>query len=370
MRTAVPRFEDKSKVKDADKQAVPAEADTDAVLVNDQHGHDHDHAGTEIDHDAHDHNHSHAEDGHEGHSHDHAHEGELTMVHSKDHFLNDSHLFGHVQDSHHIELPKFMGYKFDKDGHEHVGIEVPNLTLLPYAGYGKMSKFMLLILAAAVLLILIFGWLAQKVKGGGKPRGRIWNLLEVFVCFIRDEIAIPAMGKKDAKRFLPFLLTLFFFILTLNLFGMIPFLGSATGSLAVTAGLALSVFVVTVGSGIKKMGVAGFLKAQVPTMDLPPWMAAFMVPAIWCIEIFGLLVKHAVLAIRLFANMLAGHLVLAIFIGFIGVVSVSSLSWGVAPLVVIASIALSMLELFVAFLQAYVFTFLASLFIGSAQHAH
>ena len=369
----MPRFEEKTKSTDKTQDHQPVEAEAGA---DDHHDHgDHDHGHGDHNHDGHDHAHADG-DHHAGDSHDHAHSehsdhsGPLTMVHSKDHFLNDSHLFGHVQDSHHIELPKFMGYKFDKEGHEHVGIEVPNLTLLPYAGYGKMSKFMLLILAAAVLLILVFGWLARKVKGGGKPRGRIWNLLEAFVCFIRDEVAVPAMGAKDAKRFLPFLLTLFFFILTLNLFGMIPFLGSATGSLAVTSGLALATFVVTVGSGIKKMGVAGFLKAQVPTMDLPPALAAVLVPAIWAIEMFGLVVKHAVLAIRLFANMLAGHLVLAIFIAFIGVVSVSSLSWGVAPLVVLASIALSMLELFVAFLQAYVFTFLASLFIGSAQHAH
>ncbi len=371
----MPRFEDKTKSSDEteDHQKVKAEAGADDHQDgghddhgdhghgHDDHGHDHSHAGG--DHDSHDHDHS----GHSEHS---DHSGPLTMVDSKDHFLNDSHLFGHVQDAYYVELPKFMGFSFeDEHGHEHAGVQVPNLTLLP-KGYGGMSKFMLLILVAAVLLTLVFGWLARKVKSGGKPRGRAWNLLETFVCFIRDEVAIPAMGKKDAKRFLPFLLTLFFFILTLNLFGMIPFLGSATGSLAVTAGLALATFVVTVGSGIKKMGVAGFLKAQVPTMDLPPALAAVLVPAIWCIEMFGLLVKHAVLAIRLFANMLAGHLVLAIFIAFIGVVSVSALSWGVAPLVVLASIALSMLELFVAFLQAYVFTFLASLFIGSAQHAH
>jgi len=361
----VPRFEDKTKSTADHDEPTKVQAESGA----DDHDHDHAHGA---DHDGHDHAHG---DHHAGDSHDHAHghsehSGPLTMADSKDHFLNDSHLFGHVQDAYYIELPKFTGYSFeDEHGHEHAGVQIPNLTLLP-KGYGGMSKFMMLILVAAILLTLVFGWLAMKVKSGGKPRGRIWNLLEAFVCFIRDEVAVPAMGKKDAKRFLPFLLTLFFFILTLNLFGMIPFLGSATGSLAVTAGLAMATFVVTVGSGIKKMGVAGFLKAQVPSMDLPPAMAAVMVPAIWVIEMFGLLVKHAVLAIRLFANMLAGHLVLAIFIGFIGVVSVSALSWGVAPLVVLASIALSMLELFVAFLQAYVFTFLASLFIGSAQHAH
>ena len=188
--------------------------------------------------------------------------------------------------------------------------------------------------------------------------------------FIRDEIAKPTIGEHDYKRFMPFLLTLFFFILGLNLLGMLPFVGSATGSLAVTAALALATFGVVVGSGMQKMGAVGFLKAQVPHMDLPAGLDKVLIPLMFVIEIFGFLVKHGVLAIRLFANMFAGHLVLAIFMAFIGVVSTSGLFYVVSPVAVIAAIALSLLELFVAFLQAYVFTFLASLFIGSAQHAH
>jgi F-type H+-transporting ATPase subunit a len=105
-------------------------------------------------------------------------------------------------------------------------------------------------------------------------------------------------------------------------------------------------------------------------MELPGAMSMALVPLMFVIEIFGFLVKHGVLAIRLFANMFAGHLVLAIFLAFIGVVSTSGLFYVVSPIAVLAAIALSLLELFVAFLQAYVFTFLASLFIGSAQHAH
>ena len=345
-----------------------------AAEASEKHSGDHDHGAEHEGHDqgaSHDHE-SHGSD-HDGHSHeghaDHDH-AQPTMLQSKAHFLDTGHLFAHVQDANFIELPKFLNKKFTDDhGHEHVGVKVPNLTGLPY-GSGGFTKFMALILIAAILLSIMFSWLASRVKTGKKPRGRIWNLLEFFVTFIRDEIAVPAMGAKDAKRFLPFLLTLFFFILTLNLFGMIQFLGSATGALAVTAALALATFGVTVGSGIKKMGFAGFLKAQVPSMDLPGALGAVLVPAIWCIEIFGLFVKHAVLAIRLFANMLAGHLVLAIFMAFIGVASVSGLYYLVTPVGLLASLAFSVLEFGVAFLQAYVFTFLASLFIGAAQHAH
>ncbi len=365
----MPRFEDNTKTSDKtdDHQEVHAEASADDHdHANDDHG-GHDHADGKHDHHAgesHDHAGHHEHAGHGDHS------APVTMVESKAHFLDTGHLFAHVQDANYIELPKFMGKTFTDDhGHEHVGVKVPNLTGLPY-GKGGFTKFMGLILIAAIVLSLVFGWLASRVKTGKKPRGRIWNLLEFFVTFIRDEIAVPAMGAKDAKRFLPFLLTLFFFILTLNLFGMIPFLGSATGALAVTAALALATFGVTVGSGIKKMGFAGFLKAQVPSMDLPGPLGMVLVPAIWCIEIFGLFVKHAVLAIRLFANMLAGHLVLAIFMAFIGVASVSGLYYLVTPVGLLASLAFSLLEFGVAFLQAYVFTFLASLFIGAAQHAH
>jgi F-type H+-transporting ATPase subunit a len=339
---------------------------------HDDHDHDHDH-----DHDVKDGAHTgedHAADGHD-HAGDHAHAvakdpSEYTLEDGQSVFLDPAHLFHHVQDSYEYELPKFMGLKKNEEtGELTSSIGVPPLTLLP-KGYGKMSKFMFNELIVALICAGLFIWLAGKIRTGDRPKGRIWNLLETFVVFVRDEIAKPTIGEHDYKRFLPFLLTLFFFILGLNLLGMIPFVGSATGSIAVTAALALVTFLVVVGSGMQKMGAVGFLKAQVPHMELPGAMSMALVPLMFVIEIFGFLVKHGVLAIRLFANMFAGHLVLAIFLAFIGVVSTSGLFYVVSPIAVLAAIALSLLELFVAFLQAYVFTFLASLFIGSAQHAH
>ena len=346
-----------------------------------EHGHD---GGVEKGHkatshgDHSDHDHEHGEHGEHG-EHEHGegahHEtaakdpSEYSLEDGQSVFLNKSHLFHHVQDSYSFEFPKFLCTKNEEGIVESTAVAVPNLTFLP-KGYGKTSKFMFLELIAALILCGLFIWLAKKMKKSDRPKGRSWNLLETFVVFIRDDIAKPTIGN-DYKRFLPFLLTLFFFILALNLLGMIPFLGSATGALPVTVALALCVFGVVAGSGVQKMGAVGFLKAQVPHMDLPFGMEKVMIPLMFVIEIFGFLVKHAVLAIRLFANMLAGHLVLAIFVAFIGVVSVSApLFWVVAPASVFASIAFSLLEVFVAFLQAYVFTFLASLFIGSAQHAH
>jgi F-type H+-transporting ATPase subunit a len=151
---------------------------------------------------------------------------------------------------------------------------------------------------------------------------------------------------------------------------MIPWMGSPTGSLAVTATLAFVTFLVVIGSGMKKLGAVGFWKAQVPHMDLPPVLKVLLVPMIFAIEIFGLLVKHGVLAVRLLANMMGGHVVLAVILAFIAASAQSLWWWGVMPASVIGATALSMLELFVAVLQAYIFTFLSALFIGMAVHPH
>lgn len=284
--------------------------------------------------------------------------------------LSPSHLFDHVQDATYFEVPAFLGGKWHIPQLFDNGtglIQLPGgLSLFRF----QITKFMVLEVLAAVLVLLVFVWLARRATNGSRPQGKLWNLLESFVVFVRDEIAKPAIGSHDAHRFLPFLLTLFFFILALNLIGMVPMLGSVTSAISVTAAFALLTFLVVVGSGMKKMGVVGFLKAQAPHMDLPPALKIIIVPGIWLIEMFGLLIKHFVLAVRLFANMFAGHLVLAAFVALIGAVSTTYLVWGVAPVAVLAGIAISVLELFVAFLQAYVFTFLAALFIGSAQHAH
>ncbi|MFK7770000.1 MAG: F0F1 ATP synthase subunit A [Mariniblastus sp.] len=350
------RLFDESKKSDA-----PQGEDSHAEKPHDAKAHADDHEHEDGDH-AHDEA-GHAEDGHD--------HGDVTAM---DHFMDPSHLFGHVQDSHEFHVPKFMGEHWEIPnvlGFVGVTKEVPLIgTAEKPIIKGRLTKFMVLELVGAILIAVVFIWLARKIKSGEKPKGKIWNLLETFVVFIRDEIARPTIGSKDADRFLPFLLSLFFFILVLNLFGMIPFLGSATAALAVTAVFALVTFAVVIGVGVKKMGVVGFAKAQVPHMELPKALALVLIPSIWLIEIFGLFVKHFVLAIRLFANMFAGHLVLSVFLAFIGATAGTMLGYFVGPAVVLGSVALSLLELFVAFLQAYVFTFLASLFIGSAVHPH
>jgi F-type H+-transporting ATPase subunit a len=231
---------------------------------------------------------------------------------------------------------------------------------------------MFLELIAAALMLLVFLTLARWIRGGGPPKGRFWNFFEVMLVFIRDEVARPSIGKHDADRFLPFLWNTFFFILFCNLLGILPWAGSPTGALTVTVALAFITFCAVVGTGIQKFGTGGFFKSLVPHMELPKVMAVFLIPMIFFIELVGLLIRHVVLAVRLLANMFAGHLVLAVILGFIATAANSFfLAWlGITTASVLGSAALTLLELFVAFLQAYIFTFLSALFIGMAVHPH
>jgi len=285
-----------------------------------------------------------------------------------------AHLVGHVKDASYFEVPR----AFDADGH----LDIPqgyvfdepliaaNETLHLEALDFMLTKFMVLEVIVAIVVAIVFIVLANRMASGARPRGRIWNLLEAMVVFIRDEVARPAIGDHDAHRFLPFLWTLFFFILGCNLMGMFPWAGSPTGALGVTGALAFISLIAVTSAGIAKLGPVGFLKAQVPHMELPFVLAILLVPMIFVIEIVGLLIKHLILAMRLLANMFAGHLVLAVILGFIAASAGSYLHYGVASASVLGATALSMLELFVAFLQAYIFTFLTALFIGMAVHPH
>lgn len=235
-------------------------------------------------------------------------------------------------------------------------------------GHFGISKYMILLTVGAIVIFYLCRKAGEMLLSGQKSR--ITSIIEVFLEFIRDQIAKPTIGEKDAHRFVPFLWTLFLFILVMNLLGLIPFLGAPTASFAVTTSLALLVIAVSIGSGVKRFGLFGFLKNQVPSMDLHWSMALVIIPMIWVIEVLGFFIKHAVLSVRLLANMVAGHLVLLALMG-IAVSAAGAASWWVAaPLSIFGAIAIDCLELFVAFLQAYVFTFLSGLFIGASIHHH
>ena len=245
----------------------------------------------------------------------------------------------HLCDATYVE---FVGMKF-------------NLPVLFYIGDTPipLTKHMVFWTVAGLILLLMALFNARKV--GGIPKG-FANLLEVFVIFIRDEVVIPAIGEEDGRKWLPFFLTVFFFILISNLLGMIPWGVSATGNISMTAGMAIIILMVMFGAGIAYNGPIGFIKSF-----MPPGVPVFILPILFLIEIMGLFVKAFALCMRLFANMLAGHAVIAVFL-----VLITSLL--IAPISVLGAVAISMLELFVAFLQAYIFTILSATFIGMVMH--
>jgi F-type H+-transporting ATPase subunit a len=262
----------------------------------------------------------------------------------------------HVKDADFFELP-FKTH-----------IRIPQ----PFEALGlklHLTKFMVLELVAAVLMLVIFIPLAYRIRKGGIPRGRFWNMFEAMLMFVRDKMVRPAIGH-DADRFLPFIWTLFFFILFCNLLGLVPWAGSPTGDFAVASALAMIAFGTVVGAGMIKFGPVKFWIGLCPPMDLPWPFKIFLVPMILFIEILGLFIRHLILAIRLLANMFAGHFVLAVIMAFIADCAASMLWYGVMPASILGATAINMLELFVAFLHAYIFSFLTALFIGMAIHQH
>jgi F-type H+-transporting ATPase subunit a len=246
----------------------------------------------------------------------------------------------------------------------HVHLLLPTIFGFP------ITKFMILELIAAGAICAIYIPLARRLERGDPPRGAWDNVFESFLTFIRNEVARPNLGEHDADRFVPFLWTLFLFILFNNLLGMFPFGGSPTASIFVTGAMALIVFFAIHGGAAVKMGPGHYLATFWPHVDVPFPLNLFIVPLLAVIELIGILVRNAVLAVRLFANMFAGHMVLATILIFIYAARNTSTGlWCVITFSsVVGILALSLLELFIAFLQAYIFVFLASLFMGLAMH--
>jgi F-type H+-transporting ATPase subunit a len=214
--------------------------------------------------------------------------------------------------------------------------------------------------ACVILLVVVASSLRRKAL---VPTG-LYNFMEMLVQFVRNEMAVKNIGEKDADRFVPYLLTAFFFILFVNLFGLVPWAGTATANINVTVMLALFTFVITQWAAIRSMGLRGFLAhltGGLPKSLAPLWV--IMIP----VEFLGLFTKPFALTVRLFANMVAGHFVIYALLGLIFTISV----W-LVPVSVALALAIFLLEIFVAFVQAYIFTMLSALFIGAGlvHHGH
>jgi F-type H+-transporting ATPase subunit a len=241
----------------------------------------------------------------------------------------------HISDGNEIH---FLGLHFDLSGLSHLGI----------------TKHVVFLWVAAVFMILFFAWVARD--RGLVPR-RLRNMVEIFLEFLQHELIDPYMGH-DGKKFLPYVATVFFFILFCNLLGLIPDSATPTGNIRVTAALAIITLVVIQGVAMSH-GPLGYFHAIVPSVPWAIW------PILFVVEVAGFLAKTMALSVRLFANMTAGHVVLLAILGFIFVFPNNIVA---AVLAVGGAVAIYCLEVFVAFLQAYVFTFLTVVFIGGVLH--
>jgi F-type H+-transporting ATPase subunit a len=198
----------------------------------------------------------------------------------------------------------------------------------------------------------------RKAREGKAPSG-FGNGLEALVLYLRNEVVLPNIGP-HGNAFVPYLLSLFFFILFANLLGLVPYGATATGNISVTATLAIVTFFVIEIAGIKAQGRAYFNTIVFWPHDMSLGMKLFISPILTPIEVIGKLTKPFALAIRLFANMISGHVVLLALISLIFTFA----TWILVPVPIAMALAISMLEIFIAFLQAFIFTLLSTVFIG------
>ncbi|MGH7476929.1 MAG: F0F1 ATP synthase subunit A [Longimicrobiales bacterium] len=269
----------------------------------------------------------------------------------------------HVVDSREIELPGGRVWHLP----QWEPIDLGPLTVDP-----SLTKHVVFMLLGATLLTILMIWTARRTHGKGAeraPRG-VANAIEAFVIYIRDEVALRNIGH-GGERFVPYVLTLFFFILFANLLGLLPWGATATANLSVTVTLALISFLVVEISGFMALGARGYSKTIFYAPEgMGPFGRSLMLLIMTPVELLGKLAKPFALAIRLFANMNAGHFVVLSLIGLIILAApIAKFAVPVAGPVLMA-VAIMVLELFVSLLQAYIFAMLTSVFIGLIRHAH
>ena len=249
----------------------------------------------------------------------------------------------HVMDGNYLDFSPF--FKLYLPHFELFGIDL------------SITRHVVFMWLGAILLFMVMRRVAKAYKSSMVPKG-FTNFWEVFILFVRDEIAKPTIGK-GFEKFLPYLLTAFFFILFGNFLGLVPFSATFTSNISVTATMAIFTFLVIQMGGIMHNGFFGYFKGLIPH-----GVPIFLLPIMAVVELLGLLAKPFALAIRLFANMTAGHIVIYALISLIFVMQ--SVGW--AGLAIPMALFIYGLEVLVALLQAYIFTMLSSLFIGMAVH--
>jgi F-type H+-transporting ATPase subunit a len=266
----------------------------------------------------------------------------------------------HIGNAHEVEIPFVGAVELPKFPPVHIGNLVIDLS---------PTKHLVFMVLAALLVTLVFTLTARSVaraQAEGRPAKGFAGAMEATALYIRQEVILPNVGH-HGEGFVPYLLTLFFFILAMNLLGLVPWGSTATGNIAVTAALALMAFITIEIAGMRSLGLKGYLHTifylppGLPTA-LKPIMLIIMTP----VEIIGKLSKPFALAVRLFANMTAGHVLVLALIGLTFLFQSYVVGIGASVL----ATAIMLLELFVAFLQAFVFTLLTSVFIGLIRAEH
>jgi F-type H+-transporting ATPase subunit a len=264
----------------------------------------------------------------------------------------------HITDAHTLDYPCFHSgfvceYELPRWSPIHIGRFALDISPTRHV----------VMLWIAALLCIVTTLLALRAHNRrtlvGKAPSGLGNGLEALVLYLRNEVVLPNVGA-HGNGYVPYLLTLFFFILFANLLGLVPYGSTATGNISVTATLAIITFIVVEVAGMKAQG-----KAYINTIifwphDMSLGMKLFISPILTPIELIGKFTKPFALAIRLFANMTAGHVVLLALISLIFTFG----SWLLVPVPILMALGISVLELFVAFLQAFIFTLLSSVFIG------
>jgi F-type H+-transporting ATPase subunit a len=222
----------------------------------------------------------------------------------------------------------------------------------------SITKNVAAMLVSVLILLATFLSAARHYtrKPQASPRG-FWALLELLICFVRDDIALPNVGQKDYKRFMPYLLSIFFFIWLNNLLGLLPGAANVTGNISITLVLALFTFTM-----INLNGNKHYWSHVFNTPGVPRWLSPIMVP----VELLGLFTKPCALMVRLFANITAGHIIL---LSIVGLIFTLQTTW-VGIISVPFGAFMLLLKLLVAFLQAYIFTLLSAIYLGAAVRSH
>jgi F-type H+-transporting ATPase subunit a len=271
----------------------------------------------------------------------------------------------HITDAHCLEVPSFPRFWEPRE------VVLPRWAPLHIGGVEidmSPTKHVVMLIIASLLCcaVLITGARqhVKRTKAVGQPKGFATGI-EAMMLYIRQEVAVPNLGH-HGEAYVPFILTIFWFVLFANLLGLIPFGSTATGNISVTATLAIITFLVVEGAGIRANGFGYLSTIFYWNKELPMVVRVPMFFLMTPIEFVGKLTKPFALAIRLFANMTAGHIVVLAMISLI--FTFHSYWIGIAPLGM--AVAIMFLELFVAFLQAFIFALLASVFIGQIREAH